>query len=132
MRFLFGLVFLMLFFPLTAFADSTLSTNLSTDKTVLQVDKQIMITADVTNQQDAFQPFAYLTQIKNQDQVVISLSWLTGSLSPGQSLSPAQSWIPAESGTYVIEVFVWASVDNPDALSPPLSMTVDVVVKNSN
>ena len=127
MRFLFGLVFLMLFFPLTAFADSTLSTNLSTDKTVLQVDKQIMITADVTNQQDTFQSFAYLTQIKNQDQVVISLSWLTGSLSPGQSLSPAQSWTPAESGTYVIEVFVWASVDNPDALSPPLSMTVDVV-----
>ena len=117
-----------LFFPITTLADSSaLSTNLSTDTTVLQVDKQIMITADVTNQQDTFQPFAYVTQIKNQDQMVISLSWLTGSLSPGQSLSPAQSWTPSESGRYVVEVFVWAGIDNPDALSPPLSMTVDVV-----
>lgn len=128
MKFLFSLVFLILFVPVAVFADSSaLSSNLSTDKTVLQVDKQIMVTADVTNRQDTFQPFAYLTQIKNQDQVVISLSWLTGSLSPGQSLSPAQSWTPAESGTYVIEVFVWAGIDNPEALSAPLSMTVDVV-----
>lgn len=128
MNYLHVFAVLVLFIPLAAFADSsTLSTNLSTDSTILQVDKQIMVTADVTNQQDTFQPFAYVTQIKNQDQVVISLSWLTGSLSPGQSLSPAQSWTPSESGTYVIEVFVWAGIDNPDALSPPLSMTVDVV-----
>lgn len=128
MNYLYIFAILLLFIPLTTFANSsTLSSNLSTDNTVLQVDKQIMVTADVTNQQDTFQPFAYVTQIKNQDQVVISLSWLTGSLSPGQSLSPAQSWTPSESGTYMIEVFVWAGIDNPDALSPPLSMTVNVV-----
>ncbi len=128
MNYLHIIAILVLFIPLATFADSSaLSTNLSTDSTILHVDKQIMVTADVTNQQDTFQPFAYVTQIKNQDQVVISLSWLTGSLSPGQSLSPAQSWTPSESGTYVIEVFVWAGIDNPDALSPPLSMTVDVV-----
>lgn len=121
-------VIIISFIPLSAFADSSsLSANLSSDSTVLQVDKQIMVTADITNQQDTFQPFAYVTQIKNQDQVVISLSWLTGSLSPGQSFSPAQSWTPYESGTYLIEVFVWAGIDNPDALSPPLSMSVTVI-----
>lgn len=72
-----------------------------------------MITADVSNKQNMPQHFAYLTQIKNEDGIVISLSWLTGSLSPNQSLSPVQSWISTEKGVSEIEVFVWESIDNP-------------------
>jgi hypothetical protein len=69
---------------------------------------------------------AYFTQVTNDDGVVVSLSWLTGSLSPRQSFSPAQSWLPTESGLYIIQIFVWESIDNPEALSPPLSMVVNV------
>ncbi len=90
------------------------------------VDEQIMIMTDISNNQDIVQDFAYLTQVTNDEGVVISLSWLTGSLSPRQSFSPAQSWTPTESGIFHIKVFVWESIDNPEALSPPLSMTVDV------
>lgn len=93
------------------------------------VDEQIMIMADISNSQDIQQDFAYITQVRNNDNVVISLSWLTGSLSPMQSFSPAQSWIPTEPGMYHIQVFVWESIDNPTALSPQLSrqsMSVNV------
>ncbi len=31
-----------------------------------------------------------------------------------------------ESGIYYIQIFVWESITNPEALSPPLSMTVNV------
>ena len=95
------------------------------------VDEQIMIMADISNNQDVQQNFAYIIQVKNDNDVVISLSWLTGSLSPRQSFSPAQSWIPKESGNFQIQVFVWESIDNPEALSPPLSMTVNVREINS-
>jgi hypothetical protein len=111
-----------------AFADTgDVSAQILPNMQTLTVGNQIMITADVSNNQNTQQPFAYLTQVKNENQVVISLSWLTGSLSPRQSFSPAQSWTPTESGLYVIEVFVWESIDNPEALSVPLSMTVKVV-----
>jgi len=111
-----------------AFADTgDVSAQLLSDVHLLTVGNQIMVTADISNNQNTQQQFAYLTQIKNEHQVVISLSWLTGSLSPNQSFSPAQSWTPTEPGLYDIEVFVWESVDNPEALSPPLSMTVKVV-----
>jgi len=114
------------------FADSgNVSAQLSSEPTVLTVGNQIMITADVSNNQSIQQPFAYLTQVKNEHQIVISLSWLTGSLSPGQSLSPAQSWTSAETGLYTIEIFVWKGIDNPEALSPPLSMTVRVIDPNT-
>jgi len=122
------LAFLILFLATSmgfAFAESVTTQIVTEDKTLL-VDEQIMIVADISNNQDVQQNFAYITQVKNDDQIVISLSWLTGSLSPRQMFSPAQSWIPTESGIYHIQVFVWASITNPEALSPPLSMTVNV------
>ncbi len=108
-----------------------ITSQVSSQEKIHFVDEQIMIMADISNNQDIQQNFAYITQVKNDDDDVISLSWLTGSLSPRQSFSPAQSWIPHESGNYHIQVFVWESVDNPEALSPPLSMTVNVREINS-
>lgn len=90
------------------------------------LNKQVQIAADVTNGQDRNQPFAYIVQIKDKDGVVIELSWLTGTLTPGQSLSPSQSWTPITSGSYTAEIFVWTSIDDPDALSTPLSMNISV------
>ena len=108
-----------------------ITAQVSSQEKIHFVDEQIMIMADISNNQDVQQNFAYITQVKNDKDVVISLSWLTGSLSPRQSFSPAQSWIPNESGNYHIQVFVWESIDNPEALSPPLSMTVNVREINS-
>ncbi len=108
-----------------------ITAQVSSQEKIHFVDEQIMIMADISNNQDIQQNFAYITQVKNDMDVVISLSWLTGSLSPRQSFSPAQSWIPNESGNYHIQIFVWESITNPEALSPPLSMTVKVREMNS-
>lgn len=108
-----------------AFADPIIAQTSSEDK-IHFVDEQIMIIADISNNQDMQQNFAYVTQVRNDHDVVISLSWLTGSLSPGQSFFPTQSWMYAESGAYHIQVYVWESIDDPSALSPPLFMTVNV------
>lgn len=118
-------VFLILTSMGYVFADPIIAQISSQEKTHF-VDEQIMIMADISNNQDIQQNFAYITQVTNNDSVVISLSWLTGSLSPRQMFSPAQSWTPTESGIYNIQVFVWESITNPEALSSPLSMTVNV------
>ena len=92
----------------------------------VMVDQQVQITADLANGQDREQAFAYLVQIQNSDGVTASLAWITGSLSAGQSFSPALSWTPDNSGEYTVTAFVWESVDNPTALSPPITTTVQV------
>ena len=109
----------------TVFAEPV-TTQITSDEKILFVDEQIMIMTDIFNNQDVQQNFAYITQVKNDNGVVISLSWLTGSLSPRQTFSPAHSWIPPESGIFHIPIFVWEGIDNPDALYLPLSMTVNV------
>ncbi len=92
----------------------------------VSVDQQVQISADLANGQDKEQSFAYLVQVQDGDGVTVSLAWITGSLSSGQSFSPALSWIPTESGSYTATAFVWESVDNPTALSPPVSTTITV------
>jgi len=92
----------------------------------VKTGQQIQVTADLANGQNTDQPFAYLVQIQDANGVTVSLSWITGTLSAGQSLNPAQSWTPSAAGTYTAQIFVWQSIDNPNALSPPLSTTITV------
>ena len=93
----------------------------------VSVDQQVQIAADVTNGQGKDQAFAYLVQVQDASGVTVSLSWLTGSLTSGQSMTAAQSWTPTSSGSYTATVFVWESVSNPTALSPTVSVNIDVV-----
>ena len=89
--------------------------------------QQVQIAADVSNGQSGDQAFAYIVQVQDGDGVTVSLAWITGSLTAGQSMSPALSWTPSASGSYTATVFVWESVDNPTALSPTTSVDIDVV-----
>ena len=100
--------------------------DISEENDHVSVDKQVQIVADVSNSQDKIQSFAYIVQIQDQNDVTVSLAWLTGALSPKQTLSPALSWIPEQQGDYTATIFVWESIDNPDALSPPLTLEINV------
>ena len=90
------------------------------------VDQQVQIVSDLANSQDRMQSFAYLVQIQDSEGVTVSLSWITGALSPNQRLSPALSWTPQNAGLYTAEIFVWESITNPDPLSPPLYLEIEV------
>lgn len=130
--YLFGMILICLLLYTTAFAvsDGSIIESVqlvSQNEDNVIVDKQVMVVADLSNGQDRSQNFAYIVQIRDQNNLVISLSWLTGSLTPGQTFSPALSWTPTVSGMYMIEIFVWESIKNPDALSAPLLLSIDVV-----
>ena len=102
------------------------SSTLKDDTWQVHVNKQVQISADLTSGLDRDQPFAYIVQVLDQNGVVIQLSWLTGTLTAGQSLNPSQSWTPAAAGNYTAQIFVWSGIDNPNALSPPLTMKISV------
>jgi len=102
------------------------NTGLAEEQGFVFVDQQVQIVADLTNSQDRIQNFAYIVQIKDDEGVSISLAWITGALSPNQRLSPALSWTPDKAGMYTAEIFVWESITNPDALSPPLHLEIEI------
>lgn len=84
----------------------------------LTKDNQIQIISHIHNNQNYPQQFTSIIQITNEQNRIVSLSWITGNLSELQNFELSQSWIPMESGSYNIETFVWKSLDDPSPLVP--------------
>ena len=81
------------------------------------VNQQVQITAKITNTQEDNQPFVYIVQIKDENDIVVKLGWISGSMTKYQNLSPSLSWTPKESGVYIAEIFVWDSLLTQGALT---------------
>ncbi len=89
-------------------------------------NSQMQIVGTILNEHDFNQKFVYMFQVKNDKNIIESLSWVQGEISSKQSLDISQSWSPKNSGIYKIETFVWNSVDNPTALSPFMSTMITI------
>ncbi len=90
----------------------------------LNVNQQVQITADITNNQEITQDFVYIVQVKDGEGVIIHLVWFKGQFESGQKFSPAISWAADSSGAFVAEIFVWESLTNQDALSEPVFINI--------
>ena len=80
------------------------------------VNEKMEITMDFSNKSNDSQPFAFIIQIKDENNTTISLSNITGVLGVGQTLDQVLSYTPTEPGTYTIEKFLWSDLSNPTAL----------------
>ena len=87
------------------------------------INQQLQIVSMIRSNQNYFQSFAYIIQVKDHDGTVVSLSWIQGELTSDQSLELSQSWTPTVTGSYIIETFVWNSLKDPISLSPKSSLS---------
>jgi hypothetical protein len=92
----------------------------------INTNQQIQVSADVTNKQGTPQSFVYIVQILNQNKVSLKLTWISASLNPQQTLSPAISWATENPGTYTAEIYVWDSIKDASALTPPIEIKITV------
>ncbi|MBT6195176.1 MAG: hypothetical protein HOI05_05120 [Nitrosopumilus sp.] len=92
----------------------------------VQPETQMQIVGTIKNQINYDQEFIYFFQIKNSDNSVVSLSWIQGKLSPNQILDVSLSWIPENSQNYILETYVWNSLNELTPLSPPQLTSVIV------
>ena len=81
------------------------------------VNNQIHIVGTISNMQNFNQDFVYLFQIKNESNIVESLSWVQGQLTSDQTFDVSQSWTPKKMGEYTVETFVWHALNDPTPLS---------------
>jgi len=89
-----------------------------------QEKNRIQIVGSIKNEQIFDQKFVYLIQIKDSNDSVVSLSWMTGKLSENQNLEVSQSWLPENSGSFFIESFVWDSIVEQIALAPSIATSI--------
>ena len=92
----------------------------------INVNQQIQISADVSNNQGKSQSFVYIVQVKDKWGLVVSLGWISGPLAPTQNLSPSLSWTPETEGEFTAEMFVWEGLINHKALSEYTKLQINV------
>lgn len=85
----------------------------------IESGKLIKVKSEVTNNTPDTLTLAYIVQIKDSDGVTVQISWMDGiKIAPKEKVQAAQSWIPEQAGEYLVEIFVWESIANPDPMSP--------------
>lgn len=90
----------------------------------IQVDDQVLVQSEITNNQDIKQPFVYVVQVKNSNGIIVSFSFARSELRANDTLKVAQSWIPDSPGKYEVEIFVWDSIEGQKVLAPTRQISV--------
>ena len=103
-----------------------LSDTFGNSLTSFSTNDQIQIVGTISNEQNFKQKFVYFFQVKDENNFVVSVSWIQGEISGNQNLDVSQSWIPKTTGTYTIETYTWNSLINTSPLSPSLSTSIFV------
>ena len=94
----------------------------------LRAGQRIQIVGKIANDEDIEQSFYLLAQIVDaQSNLTVSVRFSSGTLFPSQTASPLVLWMPESEGTYIVELFLWDSLDNPIPLIQKQTATVDVV-----
>jgi len=93
---------------------------------IINPEQMVQITADVTNNSDVNQEFAFVFSIDNLDKHVI---WVTGLLVPGQTLSPAISHSFADGAS---DFDVYLTLLPKDVLNPENPTDYSVFKDKSN
>ncbi len=88
------------------------------------VNQLVVITADITNNQDLPQEFVYIVQIKDSQNVIRYLNFIKAEVSPTKTFSPGVSWTPNTSGKFLVEIYVWEGLDEPNPLSEVLTLNL--------
>lgn len=95
---------------------SVLNENNRSVKSV-DVGDPVLFRINVTNNIPERQQYMYILQIKDQNDFVVSLSWVIDFLDARESDSAAIAWVPLEEGSYEAETFVWKNLEEAVPLS---------------
>ncbi len=86
-------------------------------KATVKVEDPVLVKLNITNILSERRTYTYILQATDQNGFVSSLSWSMGTLTPEQSYTTVIAWVPQEPGMYILEAFVWKSVEDPVPLA---------------
>jgi N-acetylneuraminic acid mutarotase len=91
-----------------------------------QREQQLVLQRNIENTSEMKQSFIYILQVKDSAGITVLLSWVEGELPPNDSTTISQSWIPESSGKFMLELFVWESMEDPKVLAPMHVLAINV------
>ena len=87
----------------------------------------VVIQCKMMNLESITHNYTFIVQVKDENGVIVSFSFITGKIHSGDSMTPGVSWTPANVGNYSIEVYVWESFISMKPLAKMQSTTTTVM-----
>jgi len=78
------------------------------------------------------QQFAYILQIKDENDIVVSISYVSGMLGPKQTFEQSLSFDPGLHGSYLATAYVWDDLINQNVLDNPESVLIQVTPEKTS
>lgn len=90
------------------------------------IRSQVMLSTTISNPQSARQPFITLFEVRDSNQVTVFLSWVSGTIPPGEQFDLGVMWQPQTTGSYNVRTYAVTDLKNPQILSAAKTATVSV------
>ena len=87
----------------------------------------VVIQCKMTNFESTTYNYTFIVQVKNENGVIVSFSFISGSITTKASITPGISWTPSAAGNYTIEVYVWENFISMKPLAKMQSTTTMVM-----
>jgi hypothetical protein len=86
----------------------------------------ITIAASIANIVETPQNLVVIVLVKDQEGITEQLAWREYALDSKKQIILNQDWIASKPDNYIIEIFVWSSIENPSVLSPSVRTAFEV------
>ena len=87
----------------------------------------VVIQCKMTNLESIIHDYTFIVQVKDENGVIVSFSFITGKIHSGESMTPGISWTPSAAGNYTVEVYVWESFTSMKPLAKMQNTTATVM-----
>jgi len=80
------------------------------------------IKSEIINQFTEERTFAYIVKITDDGGLTVFISWIEDlTVLPNRTIKPTVFWLAEERGNFLVQIFVWRSLNFPEILTPTQS-----------
>ncbi|HSB56486.1 MAG TPA: peptidase [Nitrosopumilaceae archaeon] len=104
----------------------------SFDRPLIQNPKKgqkINFVTEISNNDQKPQSFSYIIQVKDENNKIVDLRWIDGSVDSAKKKTTGIPWEPKISGKYTVEIFVWDGIDSAVPIATKTEYHLNVVSK---
>jgi hypothetical protein len=86
----------------------------------------VILDAEIKSNVATSQPYIVLIEVRNSNDLTVSLQFQTGILKPFDSTEIGNSWLPEKTGVYKLRAFALSNFESPEILSGVFESSITV------
>ncbi|MEX0764050.1 MAG: peptidase [Nitrosopumilaceae archaeon] len=90
------------------------------------VGQKLNFVTEISNKDQQSQSYSYIIQVRDENNSVVDLRWISGKVDPTKTNTVTIPWEPILPGDYTVEIFVWDGIDSATPLAEKTEYPLNV------